>query len=231
MPALFAYLIALGLLLGTGYGALNWLAQPEPVKVAAKAKPKSKSPAAYQAPSQEVAQAAPPANKPDESSTATKPSSNEDEGSPVPSDQQASSSSDQQLPPQPQPRVAVANVAAGDQGTSSEAARPAPVIRSANAEISSDESRRSIEQSVKPAVRADPAKHLKTDAPSASAPAVTDRTSAPAATDRTSKRPRSRQLSSHSERRALAVMTLRTIEFPDGRRITQLIPLGGGEPF
>jgi len=40
MPALFAYLVAVGLLLGGGYGALNWLAAPEPIKAAAKAKPK-----------------------------------------------------------------------------------------------------------------------------------------------------------------------------------------------
>ena len=44
MPALFAYLIALGLLLGGGYGALSWLAAPEPVKVVAKAKSKPPSP-------------------------------------------------------------------------------------------------------------------------------------------------------------------------------------------
>ena len=41
MPALFAYLIAVGLLLGGGFGALSWRAAPEPVKVAAKAKPPS----------------------------------------------------------------------------------------------------------------------------------------------------------------------------------------------
>src|ERR1700716_2847696 len=40
MPALFAYLVAVGLLLGGGYGALSWLAAPEPVKVAGKTKPK-----------------------------------------------------------------------------------------------------------------------------------------------------------------------------------------------
>ncbi|MGZ3324332.1 MAG: hypothetical protein ACXU9C_25615 [Xanthobacteraceae bacterium] len=43
MPALFAYLIAVTLLLGGGYGALNWLATPEPVKVVAKAMPKPPS--------------------------------------------------------------------------------------------------------------------------------------------------------------------------------------------
>ena len=31
----------------------------------------------------------------------------------------------------------------------------------------------------------------------------------------------------HSEKPALALMTLRTIEFPDGRRVTQLIPYHG----
>ena len=44
MPALFAYLIAVTLLLGGGYGALNWLATPEPVKVVAKATPKPPPP-------------------------------------------------------------------------------------------------------------------------------------------------------------------------------------------
>jgi hypothetical protein len=38
MPALFAYLLAVCILLGGGYGALNWLAAPEPAKVTAKAK-------------------------------------------------------------------------------------------------------------------------------------------------------------------------------------------------
>src|ERR1700741_1160631 len=47
MPALFAYLLAIGLLLGGGYGALSWLAAPEPVKVTAKAKPARPSPPHY----------------------------------------------------------------------------------------------------------------------------------------------------------------------------------------
>jgi hypothetical protein len=33
---------------------------------------------------------------------------------------------------------------------------------------------------------------------------------------------------SHSGKPALALMSLRTIEFPDGRRITRLIPYHGG---
>jgi hypothetical protein len=44
MPALLSYLIAVTLLLGGGYGALNWLATPEPVKVAAKTAPKPSPP-------------------------------------------------------------------------------------------------------------------------------------------------------------------------------------------
>jgi hypothetical protein len=40
MPARFAYVMAVGLFLVGGYGALSWLAAPEPVKIVAKAKPK-----------------------------------------------------------------------------------------------------------------------------------------------------------------------------------------------
>src|SRR6202022_3906610 len=47
---------------------------------------------------------------------------------------------------------------------------------------------------------------------------------APATTARPVKRPHPRQASNRSEKSALALMTLRTIEFPDGRRVTQLIP-------
>jgi hypothetical protein len=217
MPALFAYLIALGLLFGTGYGALNWLAQPAPVKVAAKAKPKSKSPP-YEAPSQEVAEATPPASKSDDSSPASKPSVNDHDGASLAQPSAAAA----------QPSAA----AAADKATPPEAAAPAPAIRSANAEISSeeakrssDETRRSAELSIKPAVRADQPRTSQTRT------SQTDVSSAPEANDRISKRSHPRQAGSHGERRALAVMTLRTIEFPDGRRITQLIPLGGGEPF
>jgi hypothetical protein len=39
MPALFAYLLAVCIFLGGGYGALNWLATPEPAKVTVSAKP------------------------------------------------------------------------------------------------------------------------------------------------------------------------------------------------
>jgi len=211
MPALFAYLIALGLLFGAGYGALNWLAEP-PVKVAAKAKSKSKSqpsyqqaPSSYQAPSQEVAEASPPASKSDQSSVM--PTANDHDT--------ASASKDQKIPSRAQPSLttddpamqpAIASPAAGNE------------IRSANAELPSDDGRRRAEPSVKPSVAADPPRSQ----PSSAA-------STPAALDRPSKRSHSRQAGSHVEKRKLVAMTLRTIEFPDGRRITQLIPLEGGD--
>jgi hypothetical protein len=208
MPALFAYLIALGLLYGAGYGALHWLAEP-PVKMAAKAKSKSKSQPSYQVRQQQVAEASPQASKSDHSSVASKSSTNDD--------QMASSSSDQQIPPQAQPSVAI-----DDRTTQPATAAPAAAgneIRSANAEMRSDEAKpRKAEPSVKPAVPADP--------PTSQQPSAA---SAPAAIDRPSKRSHSRQAGNHVEKRKLVAMTLRTIEFPDGRRITQLIPLGGGE--
>jgi hypothetical protein len=208
MPALFAYLIALGLLFGAGYGALNWLAEP-PVKVAAKAKPKSKTqpsyqqaPSSYQAPSQEIAEASPPASKSDQGSVT--PTANDHDT--------ASASKDQKIPSQAQPspatdhpamQPAIASPAAGNE------------IRSANAEMPSDDGQRKAEPSVKPSAAAD----LSRSQPS----------SAAAALDKPSKRFHSRQAGSHVEKRKLVAMTLRTIEFPDGRRITQLIPLGDGE--
>ena len=173
MPALFAYLIALGLLFGAGYGALNWLAEP-PVKVAAKAKSKSKlqpsyqqAPSSDQALSPEIAEASPPASKSDQGSVT--PTANDHDA--------ASASKDQKIPSQAQPSLAT----------------PSPAT---------DE----------PAMQ-----------PIIASPA------APAALDKPSKRSHSRQAGSHVEKRKLVAITLRTIEFPDGRRITQLIPLGSGE--
>jgi hypothetical protein len=43
------------------------------------------------------------------------------------------------------------------------------------------------------------------------------------------KRPHQQRLASRSEKPALALMTLRTIEFPDGHRITQLLPYRDGD--
>jgi len=205
MPALFAYLIALCLLFGAGYGALSWLAEP-PVKVAAKSK--SKSQPSYQVQPQEVAEASPQASKSDDSSVAPKSSASDFE--------MASSSSDQQIPSQAQPSVAM-----DGRATQPAAATPAAAgneIRFANAGMRSDEAKpRKAEPSVKPAVPADPPTSQQSSAAYF----------APGVIDGPSKRPHSRQAGSHVEKRKLVAMTLRTIEFPDGRRITQLIPLGG----
>jgi hypothetical protein len=55
---------------------------------------------------------------------------------------------------------------------------------------------------------------------------TTAASTAPAAAPKTVKlkRPHQQRLASRSEKPALALMTLRTIEFPDGHRITQLLP-------
>jgi hypothetical protein len=204
MPALFAYLIALCLLFGAGYGALSWLAEP-PVKVAAKSK--SKSQPSYQVRPQQAAEASPQASKSDDSSVAPKSSSDYE---------MASSSSDQPIPPQAQPSVAM-----DDRATQPAAATPAAAgneIRSANAGMRSDEAKpRKAEPSVKPAAPADPPTSQQSGAAYFASRAI----------DGPSKRSHSRQAGSHVEKRKLVAMTLRTIEFPDGRRITQLIPLGG----
>jgi hypothetical protein len=212
MPALSAYLIALCLLFGAGYGALNWLAEP-PVKMAAKPKSKSKSqpsyqqaPSSYQARSQEITEASLPANKSDESSAASK-SSIDDYDVASASRDQHSQAQPSLATDDPAMQPAIASPAAGNE------------IRSANAETRSDEAKpRKADPSVKHAVPADP----PTSQPSSAA-------SAPGAIDRPSNRSHSRQAGGHFEKRKLVAMTLRTIEFPDGRRITQLIPLGGGE--
>src|ERR1700693_5595341 len=65
MPALFAYLIAVALLLGGGYGALNWLATPEPVKIVAKAKQPASPRYADDIGASSTQAIAPPANLPE----------------------------------------------------------------------------------------------------------------------------------------------------------------------
>jgi hypothetical protein len=200
MPALFAYLIAVGILLGGGYGALSWLAAPEPVKVVARAKPKPKP--HYEA-------TPPEASSSDTSSAAIKDN-----------DDAASGSNDR--PPSSQPGSgAGANVqdvqAAVSQDAKAVASGPAPDLQ---AEGSSADARQEATQPVGAASPASPS-NRQTAA------------SIPAAAAKTVKRPHLRQAGGRSEKptekRALALMTLRTIEFPDGRRITQLIPYRGSE--
>jgi hypothetical protein len=196
MPALFAYLIAIGLLLGGGYGALSWLAAPDPVKVAVKARPKP--PPRYQASSKETpletgslafndsGQVASGPNNP--------PSSSQSEMSVAATDSHAEAESSG-LPQAQQSHVANAHVA--------------------NAEVSPAEARQVVGQSA-----------LAMSPVSASNAAAS---AAPATAARSVKRLHPRQGRHRSEKSALALMTLRTIEFADGRRVTRLIPYRGPE--
>jgi hypothetical protein len=214
MPALFAYLIAVGLLLGGGYGALSWLAAPEPVKVAAKAKPKRPAPPHYdEANSEEVSQAASGA-----SSSDAGPSS-------IGDNNQAATASNEQ-PPSP---LAGSGPAANEEGAQVQASEPARDQKnlSANAEASPDEVKQGAEAS--PSDFRQEAKQPAPAAASAVSPANQHTAASAAPAVKPVKRPHARQAASHSrrfvEKRAPAVMmTLRTIEFPDGRRVSQLIP-------
>src|ERR1700694_4995872 len=133
MPALFAYLIAVGILLGGGYGALNWLAAPEPVKVVARAKPKPKP--HYEATSPEVG-----------SSDASSLASND-------SDRAASGSNDR--PPSSQ---AGASAGAKAQDAQAVVSGPAPDLqtRSADAEVSPADAKQEATQPVEAASPAVP---------------------------------------------------------------------------
>jgi hypothetical protein len=207
MPALFAYLIAIGLLLGGGYGALSWLAAPEPVKVAAKAKP---------TPRRHFDEASPEAaSKPNEAHEAQK--THKAGPASISQSEQAAAVSNQQ-PAAPLPEAGAASREQGAQAeVQAEVSVPAqvqqdPAIR---AEVSPAEVRPPV-QDVQPAQAASPGTQK------------TAVSTVPATAGKTVKRPHQR-LASRSEKPALALMTLRTIEFPDGRRVTQLIPYRNGE--
>jgi hypothetical protein len=183
MPALFAYLIAIGLLLGGGYGALSWLAAPQPVKVAVKARPRP--PPHYEATPFET------------SSLAVHDSGRVASGSNPPSRSQSEVS-----------------VAASEQGAEAQSSGlpQAQRSRAANAEVSPAEARQEVSQ-LALALSAVSASNAQ---PTASA--------APATAASPVKRRHPRQARGRSEKPALALMTLRTIEFADGRRVTRLIP-------
>lgn len=215
MPALFAYLIAVGLLLGGGYGALSWLAAPEPVKVAEKAKPKRPPPSHYdEANSEEISQAASVASSSDAS-----PSSIVDDNGAAPASNEP--------PPSPRAGSGPAANEGGAQVQTSEPARDQKNL-SANAEASPDEVKQGAES---------PPSEAKLPAPAASAVSPDNQNIAASAAPavKPAKRSHARQAAGRSqrfaERRAPAVMmTLRTIEFPDGRRVSQLIPYRSAEP-
>ena len=181
MPALFGYLCALCLLLGGGYGALSWLAAPEPAHVVTKAKPRP-----YDAQA-EIPKL--PANSLKGSTAAVTSSAANDD--------KVSSSSIDRLPlPEAEPRAAKV-----DLGTRSKAGGPVPTRQTRYAsEVSVDKVKRIGEG----ASAADGTANKKLD------------------------RPRF-QRTSHQSERKLVLMTMRTIQFPDGRKVTQLIPYRGRE--
>jgi hypothetical protein len=241
MPALFAYLIAVTLLLGGGYGALNWLATPEPVKVAAKATPKppphyadNSGPGTRQASAPQVNPPEPSKpeapGKPETSGTdQVKAAANNNA---VSSEQPPPASS----PPQPEPPAA-----ASQQEAKAEVSDPALAHRDLPAQVerpqaATDQGARQQHGEAPPAeARQDdpaPARHEEQKQSTQAAPpgnAQTVASIAPAA--KAAKRPHVRQASHGLEKRPLEVMTLRTIELPDGRRMTQLIPYRGGDRY
>jgi len=208
MPALFAYLIAVGILLGGGYGALTWLAAPEPVKVVAKVKPKQVPHPDYEGGSEAGSSVA-------RASAASAPSAND-------GDHAASAAN---VPPPPD-----TNVAASEQRARDEASR---LVQDQQNRSASAESR-TAETQPAPATEQQPGQAAEQAAQARSPPSVSpsiQQTAAapPSPAARTTKRQHLRQANGR-EKPALALMTLRTIEFPDGRRVTQLIPYRGHEP-
>ncbi len=240
MPALFAYLIAVALLLGGGYGALNWLATPEPMKVVAKAQPAppryaddNGSPTPANPPQASLTEAAKPEaiSKPEVGTDQVKKASNE-----AASSSNEAASSDQKPPAspssQPQQPATVGQQDAKAAGTAS-ARQP---DRPAQAEISPAAADQGGGHAAAPAPatsqdHSPPARQEeKQSAKAVSSGAISPGTAqsvasaAPASAAMPPKRSHVRQASRRSDKRPLEVMTLRTIELPDGRRMTQLVP-------
>jgi hypothetical protein len=208
MPALFAYLIAVGLLLGGGYGALTWLAAPEPVKVVARAKPIPR-----------------PHLDDANRETASELGRQEVQQEPQKASPETIGRRDPVAVSSNQPSVAPpveASTASAAQGAPPVAAVPTQM---AHAEVSAQAP---VQQN--PAVNAEVASTQTAPPPEPAQPAstgslTTAASPTPLATAKTvKKRPHHQRLASRSEKTALVPMTLRTIEFPDGRRVTQLLP-------
>jgi hypothetical protein len=191
MPALFAYLVAVCLLLSGGYGALNWLSQPEPVKIVAKAHPKPKLLPSYEA------DPPPSSSARDDDSNSARDDDSNDRASNL------ASLSGVRADARAQP----VNEITGPLDQQS---------RSANATVPSDDAKPS-DKDVKQSAGVGSTSNLGAVA------SVRSKVAKPW------KRTLIRQANTRSEKRALTLMTLRTIEFPDGRRTAQLLPYRGSE--
>jgi hypothetical protein len=223
LPALFAYLVAVGLLLGGGYGALTWLGTPEPVKVAAKVKPK---PTPHY-------EAIPSTTTPSDPSVASSSETNAPIGGA--SNDTAAVAIDEK--PSPEPTSQPSQQASEEKPAKVSEPVQDQQNRSASAEIpsaeskteSKPESKTEAKTEAKPEPRRVGEGFQSPSTPRTNRPQIA--ASASAAGIKMTNRPRLGQAAGSRferaatpDRRRLAVMTLRTIEFPDGRRVSQLIP-------
>jgi hypothetical protein len=247
MPALFAYLIAVALLLGGGYGALNWLAATEPVKVVAKAKPQP-PPSHYADDSGASTQANPPQASPSETpkpEATSKPEVNGIDRMKTASNETASSDRPppaSSLPPPQQPATSsqqdakAAGIAPVQQTTSAQ--QPDRSAHAKMPEAAADRAAGHAEAKVPEANQDNPApakqkEKAQVDSAAAASPGMPQpvASTAPASAAVTPKHLHVRQESRRSDKRPLEVMTLRTIELPDGRRMTQLVPYRSGNRY
>ena len=240
MPALFAYLVAVTLLLGGGYGALSWLATPEPVKVVAKATPKPPTPHYADDPSPVSTQANAPQVSPPETSKPEAPGKPEisgtDQVKAAANDKAVSSEQPPPAPSSPQPalqrrasrkRRLTFQIRCGSIGI----ARPKPRCLKPQPTRTPQQHAEAppVEARLDDSAPAGPEEEKQSSKAAPPGNAQTVASIAPVA--KTAKRPRVRQASRGLEKRPLEVMTLRTIELPDGRRMTRLIPYRGGDRY
>jgi hypothetical protein len=216
MPALFAYLIAVALLLGGGYGALSWLAAPEPVKVAVREKPKlpSRDEAKLEARSFDTKSSEASSS---EASALARNDSDRAASGPL-------ASGPSQPPSSPQAGPAAAATEKGAQatgpGTQMAASQPSePAQDHQDAPANTEMARAEIDQPVET-----PPQAVAPAPPAGQQSALSPATLAKAVRQRHPRQASGRSEKPGIEKSGLAVMTLRTIEFPDGRRVTRLIP-------
>jgi hypothetical protein len=241
LPALFAYLVAVMLLVSSGYGALNWLAAPEPIKVAVKIKPKAVPHYEVIPPIADSADASATASSATNSPAADMASSN------TTSEKTASAMSvSEPLPGPANNQSEIDNQAGVNQQASEQAERDRPAaisepaqdskIRAARAETPAAGPRQIVSGTKREAGKdVPPPSPSRPELQQPSGRSQTVASIDAAAGTKPVNRPRLNQTSRRSERstpaerRPLALMTLRTIEFPDGRRATQLIPYRDAE--
>jgi hypothetical protein len=230
MPALLAYVLAVGLFLGAGYGALTWLAAPEPVEVAAtKTKhgaPRAETYGAIRAPdvvpADSVQADSAQAKQPEPARVAS--DTTQVSGAPTAGSVAAAIRTDKK-----DKRDKRYDAMARVDATPKPASPPAPVVKPIG-------SKAAIAAAAPEAVTAKPGEAPLPAGPDAK-PEANSEPVGPAAAkianvDREgrriepprAKRSRIRQAEDRRHRR-YETMTLRTIEFEDGHRETRLLPL------